>query len=127
MSQPSSPLHPRDLKDKEWKLIASLLPPPKRGRGRPRRDDRQIFNGIFWILRTGAPWRDLPSRYGRWQTVYHRFNQMVKDGTLARIVLALQIRLERAGKLDLNTLQIDSTVVRAHKSAAGAKKTPISP
>jgi hypothetical protein len=52
---------------------------------------------------------------------------MVKDGTLARIVLALQIRLERTGKLDLNTLQIDSTVVRAHKSAAGAKKTPISP
>lgn len=127
MSQPTSPLPKRDLRDSEWKLIEPLLPPPSKGRGRPRGDSRQIFNGIFWILRTGAPWRDLPQRYGRWQTVYHRFNAMNKDGTLGRIALALQIRLERTGKLDLTTLQIDSTVVRAHKSAAGAKKKRMKP
>ena len=68
------------LTDRQWELVQDLFPPPART-GRPRRDRREILDGILWVLRTGAPWRDLPREsYGPWQTVYERFNRWSKDG-----------------------------------------------
>jgi transposase len=87
------------------------------------RDDRQVINGIAWVKRTGAPWRDLPERYGPWKTCYERFRMWAADGTWARMkraVLALALA-EADGDVDWNA-QADSTIVRAHQHAAGARK-----
>jgi transposase len=71
-----------DLTDWEWSIIEPLLPggTSKKSRGRPRKDDRRVLNGIFFILRTGASWRDLPERYGPYTTAYNRFNRWAKPG-----------------------------------------------
>ena len=90
--------------------------------GRKRRDLRQMFNAIFWILCGGAPWRDLPERYGPWQSAYHWYRTRTNDGTFDRIVERLQARLNAQGLLDLDTWFVDSTTVRASRAAAGAKK-----
>ncbi len=68
-----------DLSDEQWRLIQGLL--PTQGRGGKWNGHRATFDGIMWILRTGAPWRDLPERYGKWASVYHRVNRWRKDGT----------------------------------------------
>ena len=73
-----------DTSDAQWKLIEPLL--PKQKRGGKWNDHRVMFDGILWVLRTGAPWRDLPERYGKWGSVYHRFNRWKKDGTIERIL-----------------------------------------
>lgn len=88
-----------ELTDEQWELVEKELPSDART-GRPRSDMRRVMNGVFWILRTGAPWRDLPGRYGPWQTVYHWFNQWRKDGTWDRLVERLQMRLDREGRID---------------------------
>ena len=75
-----------DTSDAQWALIEPLLPRQKRG-GKWN-DHRRMFDGILWVLRTGAPWRDLPERYGKWQSVYDRFNRWKKDGTLDKILKA---------------------------------------
>ena len=73
-----------DLSDAEWAIIAPLLPGADgKKNGRPRDDDREVLNGIFYVLRTGTPWRDLPERYGPYTTVYNRFNRWAKKGDLA--------------------------------------------
>ena len=77
-----------------------LLPAPAPQAGRPVGDDRTLLNGIFWRLNTGAPWRDLPRRYGPWQTAFDRFNKMRKSGLLARILQRLRLRLNDAGLID---------------------------
>jgi transposase len=92
------------------------------GRGRPARANREILNAIFWILCSGSPWRGLPERYRPWQTVYDRFNKWQKLGIFERVLVKLQIRLQQDGFIDLDTWFMDSTVNRAHKAAAGAKK-----
>jgi transposase len=92
---------------------------PRRG-GRWR-DHRQVLNGILFRVRTGVPWRDLPERYGPWETVYKRFARWQTDGTWARIEAALRTQADAAGELDWDA-QIDSSVVRAHQHAAGARK-----
>lgn len=69
-----------ELTDAAWVALRDLLPTRRAGgRGRPARDERQVINGVLWILATGCPWRDLPERYGPWQTCYHRFNAWAKD------------------------------------------------
>jgi transposase len=85
-----------------------------------------MLNGIFWRLNTGAPWRDLPERYGPWQTVYDRFNKLRKSGLLDRIVERLQLRLNEKGFIEPELFCIDGTNVRAARAAAGAakKKSP---
>jgi len=99
-------------------------PPPQR-LGRPRRDDRQQCNALLWMLCTAAPWRDLPTRYGPWQTAYERFRRWAADGTFERVRHQLRLRLDADGLLDFDTWPVDSTTVRATKSAAGgAKKKP---
>ena len=95
-------------------MIDPLLP---RNRPGPRRvDDRRVLNGILWVLRTGAPWRDLPERYGPRTTVYNRFNRWSKAGVWDRIMDAVSEAYD--GDLQM----IDSSVVRVHQHAAGAKK-----
>lgn len=80
------------------------------------------MNGILWILRTGAPWRDLPERYGRWTTVYQRFRRWQQAHIWSWVLAALQTDADAAGQLDWEIHFIDSTIVRAHQHAAGAKK-----
>jgi transposase len=80
-----------------------------------------VINGIIWRTRTGAPWRDLPERYGPWQTCYKRFGRWETDGTWARIQQAVQREADAAGGLDW-AVQVDTSVVRAHQHAAGARK-----
>ena len=79
-----------------------------------------MINGVLWRLRTGAPWRDLPERYGPWQTVYHRFSQMRRTGLVLRMLERLQARLNAEGLIDADLWCIDGTVIRAARAAAGA-------
>jgi len=111
-----------ELTDEQWELIHPILPPRKAKTGRPPSDLRQMLNGILWILRTGAPWRDLPERLGPWQTVYDHFRQWRRDGVYDRILQALQIRLDRDGQIDWDLWCIDGSSVRASRAAAGASK-----
>lgn len=107
-----------ELSDQHWEVLKELLPPPGT-QGRPRRNRRQVLNGIFWILRTGAPWRDMPERYGPWQTAYHCFNQWRKDRTWDRILQALRVRLDREGRIEWDLWCIDGTTIRATRAAGG--------
>jgi len=109
-----------DIPDPQWALIADLFPAPRGKRGRPWNDHRTTLNGIIWILRTGAPWRDLPDRYGPWQSVYDRFNRWCKDGTWERIHVSVLRKLDEAGAIDYDLWFIDGSCVRATRSAAGA-------
>jgi transposase len=108
------------LTDEHWALIEHLF--PKRAEtGRPPKDHRTMLDGILWILRTGAPWRDLPEgRFGPWETVYCRFNQWRANGLWDRIAEHLQAKLDRDGLLDRDLWCVDGSVIRAHRSAAGA-------
>jgi transposase len=81
-----------------------------------------MINAMMWILRTGAPWRDLPERFGPWQTAYHYFNQWRKAGVFDRILAALQIRLDAEGRIDWDLWCVDGSSIRAAKAAAGASK-----
>ena len=101
-----------DLSDDEWAVIEPLL--PKKGRGPARRDDRTVLNGIFYILRTGAPWRDLPERYGPHTTAYKRYVRWGERGIWREIFEALVTECEDA------LVFVDSSIVKAHRAAAGA-------
>ncbi len=90
--------------------------------GRPNLDHRQIVNGIRWRLRTGVPWRDLPERYGKWQTLYSRFRRWRRSGVWDRVLAALQAEGDAAGELDGTLHCVDGSVARAHQQAAGARK-----
>ena len=109
-----------ELTDAEWALVKDLF--PAQGRGGRWADHRTTLNGVFWRLRTGAPWRDLPERYGPWQTVYHRFNALRRSGLLDRMLERLQVQLGAAGLIDTDLFCIDGTSVRASRAAAGARK-----
>jgi transposase len=113
-----------EIDPRHWGWIDPLLPHRTHHgrRGRPWKDHHTVINGILWILHAGAPWRDLPECYGPWQTVYDRFNRWRKDGTWARIVTRLLRQLERRGRIGRDLWCVDSTIVRATRAAAGAKK-----
>ena len=101
------------LSDSEWAAIEPHLP---RGRsGAHRVDDRRIISGIVHMLRSGARWRDCPSTYGPYTTVYNRFNRWSRQGVWSRVFFAL------TGKSDVISGAIDATYIKAHRSAAGAK------
>lgn len=117
------PPHRRgDLTERQWKLLIPLLPAQKPETGRPNNDHRTMINGMLWILRTGAPWRDLPSRYGRWETVAGRFYRWVKSGHWQKILQSLQQQADAEGQLDWKVHYVDGSVIRAHQHAAGAKR-----
>jgi transposase len=111
-----------DLTDEPWAVLQSIIPtPPRRpdGRGRPWRDAREVLNGILWILRTGAQWKDLPERYPPYQTCHRRFQYWVRSGVFERTLQALATDLQARGQLDLSECFIDGTFVVAKKGGAG--------
>jgi transposase len=106
------------LTEEQWHILEPILPkdPVRRdGRGRPWSDRRKILEGSLWILRTGAPWQDLPDRYGPHQTVHRRFQNWVRAGVIEKILLALAAHLKDAGGLDLTECFVDGTFVPAKK------------
>ena len=105
-----------EMDDERYRRIEHLLPGKPGDPGATARDNRRFLEAVLWIARTGAPWPDLPERFGKYDTVYQRFNRWAKKGTWARIMDAL------GGDADLENLLLDSTVVRAHRHAAGARK-----
>jgi len=110
-----------ELADEHWERLKPLLP-KNQGRGRPWHDHRTMLNGMLWILRSGAPWRDLPERYGKFTTVHQRFTRWRRDGTLERLVERLQSELDAEGMLDWSLWCVDGSNVRAARCAAGAEK-----
>jgi transposase len=111
-----------ELTDQQWELLAPFFPPRPRQRGGQWKDDRIILNGIFWRLNTGASWRDLPQRYGKWKTVHDRFTKLRHSGLLDRILQALQVRLDQQGLIDFDLWCVDGSSIRASRAAAGASK-----
>jgi transposase len=109
-----------ELTDEEWAAIEPFLPPQRIG-GKPRVDDRRLLNAMVFRSRTGLAWRDLPERYGPWQTVYTRFRRWATDGTFDRLLAGVQARAEAAGAVDW-LVSIDATIVRAHQHAAGGRR-----
>lgn len=101
-----------EISEAAWSVIEPLLPPAGRARGRWR-DHRQVLEGIVFKFRTGVPWRDLPERFGPWQTVHGRFARWTADGTFDRLLAAAQERTE----VDW-LVALDSTIVRAHQHTA---------
>jgi transposase len=114
-----------DLTDEQWAVVEPLLSKPVKradGKGRPRVDNRTILNGILWVMRTGAPWHDMPNRYPPYQTCHRRFQEWVKAGTFETILRRLVEDVKERGKLDLTECFIDGTFVMAKKGAQGWEK-----
>jgi transposase len=110
-----------DLTEAQWAVLEPLLPRGKKP-GRPRKWPlRRLIDGIRWRTRTGAPWRDVPERYGPWESVYGLFRRWQRDGTWARVLAGLQAGADAAGLITWD-VSVDSTVARAHQHAAGARK-----
>lgn len=114
-----------DLTNEQWEHVDAILPvDPVRpdGRGRPWSDRRKALNGALWILRTGAPWQDLPTRYGPYQTVHRRFQTWVRSGAIEQVLLALAQHLKEAGGLDVKECFVDGTFVPAKKGGAWSER-----
>ncbi len=109
-----------DLKDYQWQRLQPLLPRQKPDIGRPRTAHRRVINGILWILRTGAPWRDMQEYYGPWPTISGRFYRWRKQGMWPTILQKLQQQADRSGEMNWSLHVVDGSVVRAHQQAAGA-------
>jgi transposase len=105
-----------DMSDLEWEFIKAVL--PNKVRGKKRVDDRRVINGIFYVLRTGIPWADLPNEYGPPTTVYNRFNRWSYAGHWNRITDAI------ADAHNVDTVMVDGTSIRAHHAATTLKKDP---
>ena len=111
-----------DLTDAEWERLRPFLP-VSNGRCGRWRDHRQVIDGILHRVRTGVHWRDLPERFGPWKTVYERHRLWSADGTWERLLQQVQAAADAAGEIDWN-ISVDSTIVRAHQHAAGARADP---
>lgn len=104
------------LTAEQWAQIAPLLPPEVGRAARPAKSNRLMVEAMVWVLRTGAPWRDLPRRFGPWKSVYTRFRRWTQQGIWAQVLEKL------SGQQDRESYLIDATIVRAHQDATGAKK-----
>jgi len=104
-----------ELSDLQWQKIEVMLPGKVGDVGRPSVDNRLFINAVLWIARSGAPWRDLPERFGCWNSVYRRFRRWSQNGIWQKVFETLQ-------EPDLDWIMIDSTIVRVHQHAAGQKK-----
>jgi len=111
-----------ELTDEQWELLGPLVPESTAKTGRPPSDRRLMLNGVFWSLTTGVPWRDLPDRFGPWQTVYGHFSKWRREGLFAKIIEALHIKLDERGLIDWDLWCVDGANVRAARAAAGADK-----
>ena len=120
--------HSRDLTDVQWAVVDALIPePPRRkdGRGRPWKDRRAVLNGVLWVLRTGAPWADLPDRYPPYQTCHRRFQQWVRSGILRGVLEAVAEDLHVQGRLDIREAFIDGSFAPAKKGALRSEKRSV--
>lgn len=109
------------MSDEGWEFIRRLLPETEKPRrGRPWMPHRGVLDGIFWILRTGAPWRDLPGEFGPWETVYGRFRRWSRDGTIDAVFAEILHLLEERGDIDWDLWCLDGTIARAARCAGGA-------
>ena len=104
------------LDDVQWDLIEPFLPPQRSGKGRPMRDHRQVVEGVIYRYRCGIAWRDLPSSFGPWQTVWKRHRRFSGDGTWDKIFAALLTQADAAGEIGWS-VSVDSTINRAHQHA----------
>lgn len=111
-----------ELSDTQWKKLKPFLPPEKPKVGRPNKSHRLVINAILWHLRTGAPWRDMPKRYGAWETIYSRYRKWTRDGTWQRVFDRLNASAEQDGEINWTMHFVDGTIVRAHQHSAGAPK-----
>jgi transposase len=111
-----------ELTDEQWALVDPMVPESTAKTGRPPKDRRLMLNGIFWSLNTGAPWRDLPDRFGPWQTVYGHFSKWRREGVFAKVIETLQVKLDERGLIDWDLWCVDGASVRAARAAAGADK-----
>lgn len=116
------------VSDEFWAIVEPLMPEPTGGAGRPWADHRTVLEGICWRYRTGSPWRDVPAEFGPWQTVWKRHFLWSTDGTYQRMLDAAR----EAGLVDSaaddaveQLLSVDSTIVRAHQHAAGARRDSV--
>ena len=103
------------LTDAQWQRIALLLPGKKGDPGRSGDDNRRSLEGILWIVRTGAPWRDLPDDFGKWFTVWKRFRRWALNGVFEKVFKAL------SGEPDMEYALVDGTIVKVHRHGTGAK------
>jgi transposase len=108
------------ISDERWERIKELLPGKEGDPGVTAADNRLFVDAVLWIAKTGAPWRDLPERFGPWNSVWKRFDRWAHKGVWLRVFQALQ-------DPDLEWLLLDSSVIRAHQHAAGAKKGVTTP
>ena len=116
--------------DAQWRRLEPLLPPERPWTGRPNEDHRRILNGMLWVHRTGAPWRDLPRHYGPVGTVSSRFHRWRAAGIWDQVLMALQAEADARGEVDWDLHVerrrspdfVDATVIRAHQHAAGARR-----
>jgi transposase len=113
-------LHRHAIADADWDRIKNLLPGRPGQTGWLAKNNRRFIDAVLWIAKTGAPWRDLPERFGPWNTVWKRFDRWSRKGTWRLVFEALQ-------DPDLEWLILDSTVIRAHPCAAGAEKKGTAP
>lgn len=104
------------LTDEQWARIAPLMPGGRRGKRGPRSNNRRFMDAVFWMARSGARWKDLPERFGKVSTVKQRYYDWIGRGVFAEIFQAL------SGEADMEWLMVDSTIVRAHQHAAGARR-----
>jgi len=109
--------HRHAIRDEDWERIKDLLPGKSSDPGVTAKDNRLFIDAILWIAKTGAGWRDLPERFGKWNSVWKRFSRWARKGRWQKIFGRLQ-------DPDLEWLILDSTVIRAHQHAAGAEKNP---
>jgi transposase len=113
----------KDLTDRQWQILEPLLPKGKRPGRPPKWSRRQLLDGVRWRVRVGAPWRDVPERYGHWQSIYALFRRWQLDGVWTRIWITLQGFADAAGLITWQ-VSVDSTINRAHQHAAGARHHP---
>ena len=107
-----------DLTDAQWERLAPLLPPKHSGKpGRPYGEHRRVINGILWVLHTGAPWADMPPRYGPHQTAYDRYLRWRKRGIWDRLLSALQAQADAEGRLSWDYAAVDGTIIAVHPNA----------
>ncbi len=117
-----------DLTETQWEFVSPLIRRPQQrqdGRGRPRREPREVLDGVLWILRTGAQWADLPNRYPPYQTCHRYFQQWCRDGTLKRILHTLAEDLYERGGIDITEAFIDGTFAGAKKGALPSEKRSV--
>jgi len=115
----------RDLTDAQWRILDELIPEPIRRRdrrGRPWKDRRAVLNGILWVLRTGAPWADVPERYPSYQTCHRRFQQWVRSGVMRGVLEAIALDLKIRGVLDVEEAFIDGSFAPAKKGVLKSGK-----